>query len=411
MSDSSVTRRRSPLIALQHRDFRLLWTGNVLSMVGTQMRIVAINYQLYQLTHDALSLGYIGLTRFIPLLLLGVPAGLVADRVNRRVIMMITQAVMMTCSATLCLLTWRGHITRDIIYTILTVMSIASTFDLPARQALIPSLVPREHLPNALGLNVTGWQAASVAGPAIAGFMLQYDRLATIYLVDATSFVATLTAIALLRYRHQPPPEDGRLPPLAAAREGLRFVFGNPLIRTSMLLDFFATFFGQATTMMPIFADQIIHTNRFGLGMMYAAPSVGSVLAGLIVASYDPLRRQGPLMLTSVAMYGVFTALFGICPWLWVSLILLAGGGAADTLSAVVRNTIRQLNTPDEIRGRMTSVNMLFFIGGPQLGEVEAGLAAHLMGAGPSVVAGGLACAACVAAVTATVPQLRRYDQ
>lgn len=416
--DDGSERRSGPWLALQHRDFRLLLVGNLLSLIGTQMRIVAVSYQLYHLTHSALSLGALGLTRFIPLVALGLWAGLVADRHDRRHVLLISQSAMMLCSAGLCAMTWSGHATAACIYALLVLSSCASTFDLPARQALIPSLVPRHHLPNAFSLNVTGWQLAAVLGPTLGGFVIGLhpsagqNGVALVYLIDALSFLAMILAVALIGHRHVP--ISSAMPKastLQEAMEGIRFVFGNRLIMSSMVLDFLAMFFGAANTMLPIFADQIMHVNATGLGLMYAAPSAGAVLAGLVMASIHNLRRQGALLFASVTVYGICTAGFGASHWFILSLLLLAGTGAADTISAVIRNTIRQLNTPDALRGRMTAVNMLFFVGGPQLGEVEAGVAAHWMGVGPSVVLGGAACAVCVMWVALAVPEIRQYDR
>lgn len=400
-----------PPHALRHRDFRLIWMGNTLSMVGTQMRIVAITWQLYHLTHSALSLGFVGLTRFIPLALLVLPAGLVADRVDRRKVLLVTQTVMMLASVALYALTVMGWVTPMHIYALLSISAAAATFDLPARQAIIPSLVPREALTQALSLNITGFNVAAVAGPSLGGLILAQGGPATVYALDAVSFVAMLAAVIVMQHRHVPEPRSADASVMTEALEGLRFVWGNRLILSSMLLDFVAMFFGAATTLLPIFADAIVHVDARGLGLLYAAPAVGSVAMGLVTSSRTDMGRQGTVLLVSVVVYGLATAAFGLSGNFWLSLVLLAVTGAADTVSALIRNTIRQLNTPDALRGRMTAVNSLFFIGGPQLGEVEAGFAAQMMGVAPSVVFGGLACAVCVCAVAWRVPELRRYDR
>lgn len=398
-----------PLAALAHADFRKLWLGQIISIGGTQMRVVAVIYHLYQLTRSPLALGSVGLARLLPMLVLVLPAGLVADGFDRRRVMLATQSSMLAASAALAWITWNGWATPWMIYTYLVVQAIASTFELPARQSLIPQLVPREHLPNALSLNMTAWQAASVVGPMLGGLVLARGGVAVVYAVDAVSYLAVLWALWTLQHR-APPPAEGSAPRLADSLEGFRFVRRSPLIMSTMLLDFVVMVFGSATTMMPIFADQVLHVDARGLGLLYAAPAIGAVAAAAFLSLRGTLRRQGPVLLWSLVAYGACTAGFGVSRWLPLSLLLLAGTGVADTVSAVIRGTLRQLLTPDALRGRMTAVNMLFFAGGPQLGEVEAGAAAHLLGPGPSVLYGGLACIATVMVLLVKVPELRRYN-
>jgi MFS family permease len=416
MTVSSDTAPEAPaptgaFVALRHRDFRLLWTGQMMSLVGTHMRGVAIIYQLYHLTHQPLSLGMLGACGLIPVLLLSIPAGLAADTLDRRKLVLAMQAGMMACSFGLFWLSWHGLMDAWMIYGLVAASACFFTFDLTARGALIPGLVPREHLPNALSLNVLAWQTAAVSGPALGGVIIARWGVVPVYGFDAASFLMVVAALAALRWR-RPADLEVLRPSLAAALEGLRFVMGDALIRSSMLLDFIAMVFGASNTMLPIFADQILSVGARGLGLLYAAPSLGAIVSGYFVASASThMRNRGKILLVAVAIYGACIAGFGASRWFWLSVVLLAGSGAADTVSAVIRSTLRQLLTPDELRGRMTSVNMVFFVGGPHLGEIEAGVAAHFFGVAASVVLGGIGCVLSVTLVALMVPVLRRYDR
>jgi MFS family permease len=286
----------------------------------------------------------------------------------------------------------------------------AASFDGPARQALIPSLVPREDLSSAISLNTLMFQIASVVGPTLAGLVIAGASIGWVYALNALSFLMVLVALLLMRVRPRVGlPESGRIT-WAAAKEGLHFVFSQPIVRSTMLLDFIATFFASATALLPIFAQDILRVGARGYGWLYAAPSVGAVVAGFITAhTVDRIERRGAVLLWSVAAYGAATVVFGLSRNFALTLLCLAGVGAADTVSTVIRNIIRQLETPDELRGRMTGVNMMFFMGGPQLGELEAGVTAQFLGATFSVVSGGLGCLAATGVVAWREQQLRQY--
>src|SRR5438477_146182 len=242
--------------------------------------------------------------------------------------------------------------------------------------------------------------------------LLAGPGIAWVYAVNAVSFLMVIAALLLMRAR--PPASGGGGPAAritwAAAREGLRFVFAQPIVRSTMLLDFVATFFASATALLPIFAQDILHVGARGYGWLYAAPSVGAALAGLVMAyAIDRIGRRGAILLWAVAASGAATVVFGISRSFWLTLLCLAAVGAADTVSTVIRNIVRQLETPDELRGRMTGVNMIFFMGGPQLGELEAGVAAQLFGAVASVVSGGIGCLLATAVVARREERLRHY--
>lgn len=412
-TDSSST-RRIPFAALRHRDFRLLWSGQFISIAGSQMKVVALHVQVYQLAkqitgaNPALYLGLIGLMQLLPLLLLGLGAGMIADRFDRRKVMLITQSLLLSFSVLLALLTWQNLISLPVLYGIIALTFATRTFDTPARQALIPLLVPRPILPNALSLNMIAWQSGNIIGPALGGLLIAQTSIALVYLIDAGSYAAVLLGLIFMRIRHAPSPASTSQ--RGSILEGLRFVRRSPIILSTMLLDFVATFFGAAMTLLPLFADQILRVDARALGLMYAAPAVGALGSALVMALLGEVRRQGVIVLVSVALYGVATTVFGVSTFLPLTLLALAGTGAADTISAVLRGTIRQIATPDELRGRATSVNMIFFQGGPLLGEFEAGVAATLLGAPLAVALGGIGCVLATVLVALRVPVLRRHD-
>ena len=396
------------LIALRSRDFRLLLAGQLVSLTGTQMQQVAVVWQLYLLTGSPLALGMLGLFRVTPIVLFALGGGVLADAFDRRKVMVITQSALALVSVTLALLAHAQKTTPGAIYALAFVAGAATAFDSPARQALVPRLVDKSQLSNALSLYVTGFQIAAITGPALGGALLAATSPTVIYAVDVCSYAVVIAALLAMRHRH-----SGRGGAPISARsivEGLRFMRGAPLIWSTMLLDFAATFFAGSLLLLPIFADQLLHVGPRGLGLLYAAQPVGAALTGATLSSIRTIRRQGPAMLWAVAVYGAAIALFGLSPWFWVSFLLLAVSGAADMVSAVVRNIVRHSLTPDELRGRMSSVNMIFFMGGPQLGEVEAGVVARLLGVRVAVGSGGLLCAATAAAVALLVPALRRYQ-
>ncbi len=399
--------------ALRHRDFTLLWIGQLLSFSGSRMQTAAILWHVSLLAapgRKGIALGLVGAAQVVPIIAFAMLSGVVADALDRRKVMLVTQTTLALLAATLAALTFGGLRTMWPIYLLAALSSAAASFDGPARQALIPNLVPREDLANAISLNTLMFQIASVVGPTLAGLMIASAGLGWVYAVNAASFLMVLVALLLMRARRRQGAPPATRITWAAAREGLRFVFAHPIVRSTMLLDFIATFFASATALLPIFAQDILHVGARGYGWLYAAPSVGAVLAGFVTAhAIDRIERRGAVLLWSVAAYGAATVVFGLSASFWLTLICLACVGAADTVSTVIRNIIRQLETPDELRGRMTGVNMMFFMGGPQLGELEAGVTAQFLGPVFSVVSGGLGCLAATTVVAWREQRLRQY--
>jgi MFS family permease len=351
--------------------------------------------------------------------------------------MFATQATMLAGAVALAALTLTGHESLALLYGANALLAAATAFDNPARQALIPRLVPTAELPAALSLNLTMFHAAFIGGPALAGLLIagvglphaglvalagsgasaDTARLGLIYGLNALSFLGVLHALFLMRTSGRVEADAGSHPaPLEALREGLRFVFGTPIMVWTTGLDFFATFFAGSLSLLPIFADQVLHAGPAGYGWLVSAPALGALVGSLYTSFRHLPPRQGRILLASVAFYGVATVVYGLSRSYWLTLLALALSGLADLVSTVIRQTLRQLLTPDALRGRMTSVNMIFFMGGPQLGELEAGLVASLfasaaVGATVSVVSGGIGTVLLAAGVAAAAPVVREYVQ
>jgi MFS family permease len=409
--------------ALHHRNFRLLWIGLLISFSGSYMQTAAILWHVSLLVPDdrrALALGMVGLVRVVPIVVFSLISGVAADALDRRKLMLTTQSIMAGLAAVLFFVTYRGLSSTWPIYLLAGASSAAGAFDLPARQSLLPNLVPREDLPNAIGLNTSMVQVASVIVPAAGGVVIAEAGVAWAYAINAISYLVVIAALLAMRVENRR--EHGAVdhiagPPrrrsdfsVAAALEGLRFVFRSPLIRSTMLLDFFATFFSSATALLPIFAQDVLHVGARGYGWLYSAPAVGAVLGGAaMVRAVDFIERRGVVLIASIVIYGLATIAFGLSTSFWITFACLAVTGTADTVSAVFRNLIRQLETPDGLRGRMTGVNMAFFIGGPQLGEFEAGMLAQWAGPIVSVVSGGVGCLVATASIVSVTPGLRSY--
>lgn len=410
--------------ALRHRDFRLLGSATLISIIGTQMQNVGIDWHIYVLTRSPLALGSVGLVRVLPIILFSIWGGVVADRYDRKRLQFITQAIMAAIALLLGLATYFGRDSVWLVYLLTALTAAANAFDGPARQALVPRLVPADDLPGALTMNLTFLHVALIAGPAIAGLIIGTSSgpslhstrvLAPIYFANAASFLAVLGALTTLHASGQPEPGSGQHEGwMASLRAGLQFLFSTRIIVWTMALDFFATLFSGAISLLPIVADQILHVGAQGYGWLRASPGAGA-LAASIVTAVNPLpRRQGRVLLWSVAAYGAATVMYGVSRNFYLTLIALAASGGADLVSTVIRSTLRQILTPDELRGRITAFNMIFFIGGPQLGEMEAGFVASVFasaafGTMVSVASGGAATLLLAALVGVLSPVVREF--
>ena len=397
--------------ALHHRSFRLIWIGLAISFAGSQMQVWALLWHVRLLTDQPIALGGIGLARILPVIVFSLIGGAVADSANRRTVLFITQSVMAAVALVLAWLTYVEEITLWQIYILTAIQATALAFDLPARQALVPNLVPAEDLSNAFSMQSIALQVGSIAGPALSGLVIAYWGQYYTYLIDAITFFAVIVALLLIGPIPQRTRGSGRVQvKLADIIEGVRFILRQPVILSSMLLDFFATFFSSANTLMPIFARDILHVGAVEYGWLSAAQSIGAMAAAMIISQLTEIRRQGRTLLLSVVAFGVSTIIFGLSRTFIGAMGALIFIGASDSVSMIIRNTIRQLQTPDYIRGRMTSINQIFFLGGPQLGEVEAGLVAQLFGAPIAVISGGIGCILAVGWIARRWPQLSNYN-
>jgi MFS family permease len=407
---------RQSFVALRHRNFRLIWIGLLVSFTGSMMQNAALLWHVSLLVtpeRKGLALGLVGLVRVLPVVVFSMISGVVADAWDRRRLMLFTQTAATLVALALASIAFLNITDVWLLYVLAALGSAVGAFDLPARNALVPTLVPREHLPNAISLNTIMFQTASVAGPSLGGLLIAATHVGWAYVANAVSFAFVIVALLLMRdVPERQPSEPGARDDVSwhAAVEGLRFVFRSPLIRSTMLLDFFATFFSSAMALLPIFAQDVLKVGAEGYGWLYAAPAAGAVvMSAIMVPMTELIEKRGPTLLWSVAGYGLATVVFGLSRSFWLTFFCLAMTGATDTVSMIIRNVVRQLETPDRLRGRMTGVNMVFFMGGPQLGELEAGLVANWFGATVSVVSGGLGCLLATGWVAATTPRLRHY--
>jgi MFS family permease len=396
------------LSPFRHRDFTVFWTGSFLSSMGTQFTTVAMAWQIYELTDSPLQIGLLGLARALPQIILLLVGGLLADAVDRRKLMICTQIGLFCVSTTLALLTYFGNASSQMLYGATMLLAIFTSLEQPSRQSIIPNLVPREQLGQALALQATQRYVPVIAGPSLAGVLLALSGPAACYTVDACSWLAMISALRMLRTKI---PEGGgwKAVSLTSLREGWSFVWSHSVIFPLMLLDFSATFFGNARGLLPIFARDILFVGPTGLGLLYASRAVGSLMAAAAMAVLGPVRRGGRWIVIGIGIYGVATALFAGSNIFWFSVIMLMLTGAGDTISSILRSTINQLSTPDELRGRMSSINSIFTSNGPQLGQFESGLVAAWLGAEASALTGGLATLIILAAVTVAYPVVRRY--
>jgi len=354
----------------------------------------------------------IGLARFLPVILLSLIAGVAADRFDRRKTAILTQAALGFVALLLGLTTAWGIVSLWIIFGLVIMQAVVVAFDGPARQALIPSLVPRENLANAYSLNSIASKVGGILGPAISGVVIAYLGLQWAYWINAISYLAVIAALIGMG-EIQTVIEQKTFELKWAFRdikEGIEFIKNSPIIFSVMFLDFFGTFFSSANTLLPFVAIDILHVGPIQYGWLSASQAIGTLIIGLYLSQKSQLLRQGMLISISMALFGLATILFGISSWFWLTMLALILIGAFDGLSNIIRNTVRQLQTPDAMRGRMMSITQIFFKGGPQLGEVESGLVAQILGVPFAIISGGLGCVLATLIVVKKIPQLWNYS-
>lgn len=400
----------SPFAALGHRDFRYYASARFLATLAVQMISLAVGAQVYDLTHRKIHLAYIGLAQFVTIAGFSIVAGQLADRVDRRAILVVCDLVFAVCAGALCLLARAQTPSLYAIVAVLSALGAARAFYGPAGSSLLPALVPKEHFANAVTWQSTLWQAAAMGGPALSGLIygIRGDA-APVYLASAVILVIAGALITLMRAKNQP--LDRRPATFGTALAGVRYVLRHRILLGCISLDFFAVFLGGATALLPVYATDILHVGPHGLGVMRSAPAVGAALTAVFLA-FRPLGgRAGAKMLIAVAAFGVATIVFGVSQSYPVTLAALAVAGATDMVSVVVRSTLIQHATPGEMRGRVSAVNLIFVGASNELGEVESGTLAEWLGAIPTVVLGGVGTIVVVAAWALGFPQIRRVDR
>ncbi len=397
--------------SLHYRKFRLLWIGQLISAAGSDMQTWALFWHIRELTEAPIALGAVGLARIVPIVVFSLIGGSIADALNRKTILYVTQSIMALTAFTLFLLTVTGNIVLWHMYALTAIQALALSFDSPARQSLVPNLLPKEELPNAFSMTSIAFQIGSVLGPALSGFVIAFLGQSATYFINGLSYGAIFVALFMMGHIPQQIAVTGqKVVSIKAIREGIDFIISQPMILSTMLIDFFATFFSATKTLMPIVARDVLKVGAVEYGWLSASISLGAAIASLVVSQMKEIRKQGLVFLVSVMIFGLSTILFGLSRNLMFAMFALMMIGAADSVSMIIRNTIRQLMTPDYIRGRMISINQIFFMGGPQLGEIEAGLVAQFFGAPVAIVSGGVGCMLAVAWVARRWPMIITYN-
>ncbi|MEM0899297.1 MAG: MFS transporter [Pseudomonadota bacterium] len=391
-------------VAFTYRAYAVYWASRFLATLAAQMIAVAVGWQIYDLTRDPLDLGIIGLVQFVPLLLLVFIAGTTADRFGRRNVMAASVFAEVLCAVAILWFSWRGLTSPLPVFVALAGFGVARAFLGPASQSLVVNLVPRQVFPNAVAWNSSAWQVATIAGPVMGGLI--YGVGANVAYLCA---VALLVGALLLVLMIPKPGETGRIERLTVSSlfEGIRYVRRQKVVLGALSLDLFAVLLGGAVALLPVFARDVLETGPWGLGLLRAAPGIGAIITATWLAA-SPIRdHAGRILFIFVALFGVFTAVFGLSTITWVSVIALLLIGATDAVSVYIRETVIQLWTPDEVRGRVNAINMVFISASNELGDFRAGAAAAFIGAVPTVVIGGLGAVGVAGAWAWLFPQLR----
>ena len=391
----------------RHRDFRFYSAARFLWGVALQIQTLAVAWFVYESTKDPLALGFIGLAMFLPSVPLSIVTGAVADRYDRRIIFSVGYAMTAICAGVLCFLTTQALVWP--IYLVIIGVGTVRSFSNPAGQALMVSTVPPEEYPSATAWTNSINQTATVIGPALGGLLYPFGVIVPFAVALVCFAIATLCAVLIT----PPAKRIGGKPPVTVAMllAGYRFIWTRPVLFGLLTLDLVAVLLGGATALLPIFASEVFHTDSTGLGLLRAMPAVGSIIAGLVLAHFPLTRGVGKLMFGSVFVYGIATAGFGLSTSIWVAMGCLVIVGAADVVSVVIRQSIIQLETPDEMRGRVIAVHTILTGTSNNLGEFESGALAHFIGAVPTVVLGGVCAASASLLWMRFFPQLRERDR
>lgn len=395
-----------PYIAFRFRDYRLLLGGSLLANVGRAMLSVAIGWELYVRTQSAMALGWVGLVQALPIIVLAIPAGHLADRMDRKWIVFTSRIGMALASLGLVVLSVT-HGAISMIYACLLLQAIGQAFNGAAASALLPQTVPRDAFSNALNWKSSSFQVASVVGPAMGGLLLAHGSAAIVYAADVILNLLYAGFVAMMSNRHVDTTRHEKTT-LRSLVAGFHYVWKTKIILAAITLDLFAVLLGGATVLMPIFARDILHAGPAGLGWLRAGPALGAFLMAITLAHSRPLPNIGNVMLASVAGFGLATIIFGLSQWFWLSLLMLVLIGALDNISVVVRHNLVQLGTPNAMRGRVSAVNNVFISSSNELGAFESGLVAAWFGVTFSVVSGGVGTIIVVLIAAYVWPEIRQ---
>ncbi len=396
---------------LRNADFTRYILARFLGSLAVQMQTVAVGWQVYEVTRSPLDLGLIGLSQFLPFVLLILPAGHFADTRDRRRIIAGCYVLLLLCALLLLAFSWHGLRSAWPVFGIMTLFGVARAFAMPASQALLPNLVEREHFGTAVAFNSSLWQVSTIVGPALGG-LLYLAGATAVYATVATLLAVSLVMLVTLRRGGEASAAASTAPlDRHALLEGLRFVRGRRPVLGAISLDLFAVLFGGATALLPVYAADVLQVGPSGLGWLRAAPGVGAALTGVVLGVLPVTRRVGHWMFGGVIVFGIATLVFGLSTSFWISLVALTVLGAGDMVSVYIRHLLVQLQTPDDIRGRVSAVNSVFIGASNELGEFESGLVAALVGAIPAVVIGGSATLVVALAWTRIFPELWRMDR
>ena len=393
------------------RDFRLLWSGELVSTIGRQITIVALAYQVFLLTHSSLAVGMIGLVELLPLVVFSIAGGAVADRVDRRKLLIATEFGLASMTALLLVGALHHHPPLWYLYTVTGLQAGIMGVNSPTRSAAVPNLVTRRQLPAALALNQVLFNSTMVVGPAVGGLIIARFGLVWAYAADLISFTTAIGAALLLSpLRPRREHADLQAGPWQEIKEGFRYLRGRRVLVSTFLIDLDAMVFGMPRALFPVLALEVFRVGPEGYGLLYAAPALGALVGALTAGWVGRVRHQGRAVIWAVGLWGLAIAGFGLCTRVfWLGLFFLAFAGAADVVSAVFRSAILQLSVPDNLRGRLSAIHILVVTGGPRLGDAEAGTVAALVSPIFSVVSGGVACMAGVLILARRVPELWRY--
>lgn len=390
------------------RDFRLVFGSQLVSTLGTQLSMVAVPFQVYELTRSSLVVGLVSLAQLFPLLFCSLIGGAVSDSVDRRRLLVLVELLQALAAGGLAA---NGMLGRPHLWPMFVCTAIAgglSGFDRPTYNATLPRLVEKPQLAAAYALWQVQIQVGAVVGPAVAGLLLSGAGVATVYLLDVASYLVSFVGALMLQ--PLPPAEERRHSGLGLITEGLGFMRGRQAIQGTYLLDINAMVFGMPRALFPALGLSVFHGGAEAVGFLYAGPGVGALIGALTTGWVAGVRRQGLAVIIAVVIWGAAITAFGLVPWLWLAVVLLAVAGWADVLSAVFRNTILQSSIPDRLRGRLSAIQIAVVQGGPRLGDLESGAVADAVGTVPSVVSGGLACMAGAILLAAALPGFRHYD-